>query len=88
VRKPDPHADPAHERLTAILREAMPLPDEAALEDETRRIMLHLSVEPTPLVVRATAPAPVRGVPVEAEPPAPRRSRLKRWIAANRATKA
>jgi hypothetical protein len=86
VRKSDPHADPAHERLTAILREAMPLPDEAALEDETRRIMLHLSVEPTPPVTRAAAP--VRGGPSEAEPLAPRRSRLKRWIAANRATKA
>ncbi|NIJ20382.1 hypothetical protein FHS95_002074 [Sphingomonas naasensis] len=39
-------AGPARERIGEILRSALGAPDEAALEDETRRLMLRLSLEP------------------------------------------
>lgn len=39
-------AGPARERIGEILRTALGPPDEAALEDETRRLMLRLSLEP------------------------------------------
>lgn len=39
-------AGPAGERIGEILRSAMGAPEEAALEDETRRLMLRLSLEP------------------------------------------
>jgi hypothetical protein len=39
-------AGPARERITEILRSALGTPEEEALEDETRRLMLHLSIEP------------------------------------------
>lgn len=41
-----PEAGPAHERIAEILRQAMGAPEEEALEDETRRLMLQLSIEP------------------------------------------
>ena len=36
----------ARERIAEILRSAMGAPEEDGLEDETRRLMLHLSIEP------------------------------------------
>ena len=39
-------AGPASERIGEILRSALGAPDDAALEDETRRLMLRLSLEP------------------------------------------
>ena len=39
-------AEPARERIAEILRQAMGAPEEEALEDETRRLMLQLSIEP------------------------------------------
>ncbi|WBY08491.1 hypothetical protein PIB19_03040 [Sphingomonas sp. 7/4-4] len=39
-------AEPARERIAEILRLAMGAPEEEALEDETRRLMLQLSIEP------------------------------------------
>lgn len=39
-------AGPARERIGEILRTALGPPDEAALEDETRRLMLRLSLDP------------------------------------------
>ena len=65
MSEPGPDADPAHERLAAILRKAMPLPDETALEDETRRIMLHLSVEPVPPLPRAAEQSRQSAEPVK-----------------------
>lgn len=41
-----PEAEPAHERIAEILRLALGAPEEEALEDETRRLMLQLSIEP------------------------------------------
>lgn len=41
-----PDAGPAHERISEILRSALGAPKEEALEDETRRLMLRLSIEP------------------------------------------
>jgi hypothetical protein len=54
----NPDAGHARERISEILRSAMGAPEEDGLEDETRRLMLHLSIEPSP--VKATpAPEPV-----------------------------
>ena len=39
-------AEPARERIAEILRLAMGAPEEEALEDEIRRLMLQLSIEP------------------------------------------
>lgn len=39
-------AEPARKRIAEILRQAMGAPEEEALEDETRRLMLQLSIEP------------------------------------------
>ena len=82
---PDPHADPSHARIAAILRDAVALPDDAALDDETRRIMLHLSVEPV-------APVARRSGEVQAEVShatiAQRASGLRRWMKRRRANKA
>ena len=39
-------AGPAGERIGEILRTALGAPEEALLEDETRRLMLRLSLEP------------------------------------------
>lgn len=47
--------DPAaRARIATILQRALPLRDDAPLEDETQRLMLHLSIEPL------TPPAPVQ----------------------------
>lgn len=42
----NPDAGHARDRIAEILRTALGPPDEDALEDETRRLMLHLSIEP------------------------------------------
>ncbi|UZK67153.1 hypothetical protein [Sphingomonas sp. M1-B02] len=41
-----PEVDPARARIGEILRGAIEPPDDEVLEDETRRLMLHLSLEP------------------------------------------
>jgi len=41
-----PDAGLARERIAEILRSTLGTPEEEALEDETRRLMLHLSIEP------------------------------------------
>jgi hypothetical protein len=38
--------DRARERLTGILQSALPAQEDAAIEDETQRLMLHLAREP------------------------------------------
>jgi hypothetical protein len=57
-------AEPARERIAEILRTAMGAPEEEALEDETRRLMLQLSIEPPDAVARVSqapaSPAPAR----------------------------
>ncbi|MCX8476682.1 MAG: hypothetical protein MT490_12860 [Sphingomonas sp.] len=42
----NPEAGAARERIGEILRSALGAPEEEALEDETRRLMLQLSIEP------------------------------------------
>lgn len=42
----DLEAGAARERIGEILRAALGAPEEEALEDETRRLMLQLSIEP------------------------------------------
>lgn len=49
----NPDAGLARERIAEILRAALGPPEEEALEDETRRLMLHLSIEP---LANATPP--------------------------------
>ncbi|MDT8758316.1 hypothetical protein MZO42_06380 [Sphingomonas psychrotolerans] len=55
----NPDAGHARERIAEILRSAMGTPEEDGLEDETRRLMLHLSIEPptnaVPAQTRAAA---------------------------------
>ena len=57
-------AGPARERIAEILRQAMGAPEEEALEDETRRLMLQLSIEPldnaTPFFPPLTPPRTAR----------------------------
>lgn len=57
-------AEPARERIAEILRLAMGAPEEEALEDETRRLMLQLSIEPLdnarPALVPSALPRQVR----------------------------
>ncbi|WP_206366550.1 hypothetical protein [Sphingomonas gei] len=53
----------AHERIAEILRSAMGDPEEEGLEDETRRLMLHLSID-SPDKVDASAAVPAPAVPV------------------------
>jgi hypothetical protein len=67
VRKEEANheAEPARERIAEILRSAMGAPEDEALEDETRRLMLHLSIEPldgaraTPAAVAPPARMPL-----------------------------
>jgi hypothetical protein len=62
----------------------MALPDESALDDETRRIMLHLSVEPVATTRTASkAIAPEKSLDLKVQP-----SRFRRWVKSRRATKA
>lgn len=56
-RQADHDAGPGRERITEILRSALGAPDEEALEDETRRLMLHLSIEPLPNATLDDQPA-------------------------------
>jgi len=42
----NPDAGHARERIAEILRTTLGTPEEDGLEDETRRLMLHLSIEP------------------------------------------
>ena len=53
----NPNAGPAHERIAEILRSTLGTPEEEGLEDETRRLMLHLSIEPTVNAAPALEPA-------------------------------
>jgi hypothetical protein len=48
VRNSEANHDAGHarERIAEILRKAMGAPEEDGLEDETWRLMLHLSIEP------------------------------------------
>jgi hypothetical protein len=73
VRNEDATPDPdlARERITEILRTAMGAPKEEALEDETRRLMLQLSIEPL---------APVTHTPQGAHTVPQRRTRLLRRL--------
>lgn len=46
--RPDrgPFADSAHDRMAEVLKAALESPEEAPIDDATRRLMLHLSIEP------------------------------------------
>jgi hypothetical protein len=48
VRNSEASHDAGHarERIAEILRSTLGTPEEDGLEDETRRLMLHLSIEP------------------------------------------
>lgn len=63
-------AGPAGERIGEILRAALGAPDEAALEDETRRLMLRLSLEP---LENEGVPHPSDGAAEPIRPPLLRR---------------
>ncbi|AQR72619.1 hypothetical protein BXU08_02110 [Sphingomonas sp. LM7] len=54
----------ARERIAEILRGALGTPEEDALEDETRRLMLHLSIEP----LANAAPVPDEAAPHPRKP--------------------
>lgn len=56
-------AEPARERISEILRLAIGAPEDEALEDEIRRLMLQLSIEPLDNATPQLAPAipPRRG---------------------------
>ncbi len=62
----------AQERIAEILRTAIGTPEEDGLEDETRRLMLHLSIEP----LENAAPASERAEPSVS----PRKPLLRRLL--------
>jgi hypothetical protein len=59
VRNSEANHDAGHarERIAEILRTAMGTPEEDGLEDETWRLMLHLSIEPPENAARAAESA-------------------------------
>ena len=65
----NPEAGAARERIGEILRSALGTPEEEALEDETRRLMLQLSIEP---LDNAGADFPPTTPAPQARPPAER----------------
>jgi hypothetical protein len=77
--------DPAADRVGELLRAAIPVADGAELEDETRRLMLHLSREefataPRHPVAPATGATSPEALTAEGVAP-PRRSALRRLFA-------
>jgi hypothetical protein len=66
----NPDAGHARDRIAEVLRTALGPPEEDALEDETRRLMLHLSIEP----LANAAPLP------EGEAPSSRKPLLRRLL--------
>jgi hypothetical protein len=66
VRNSEASQDAGHarERIAEILRSTLGTPEEDGLEDETRRLMLHLSIEPpvNAAPVAEGAALPVSGV--------------------------
>jgi hypothetical protein len=61
VQERDTHdADQVRERIGEILKSALAPAEDAPLEDETRRLMLHLSCEPIEAAVPKPSSPPVR----------------------------
>jgi hypothetical protein len=71
----DERPELARERVAEVLRSAWPATEEAALEDETRRLMLHLAIQPYEEVPRPAERTPAERLPVAR----PRRS-LFSWV--------
>ncbi|MBO9623441.1 MAG: hypothetical protein J7500_12090 [Sphingomonas sp.] len=74
AREPPPETDPvgARERLAVALREALYGTEDAPLEEETQRLMLHLAIEPYERPLLAEAPS--------VKAPRRRRSLLRRLL--------
>jgi hypothetical protein len=74
VRNSEANHDAGHarERIAEILRVALGTPEEDGLEDEMRRLMLHLSIEPSDTAAPAAEPA---ALPVSERLPL-----LQRWL--------